>query len=56
MRTLSALVLAVAFFAATASAGVFHVVSYPVRHPVKTTKVVVKTATYPVRHPVKTLK
>jgi hypothetical protein len=56
MRTLSALILAVAFFAATASAGVFHVVSYPVRHSVKTARAVLKTVSYPVRHPVKTLK
>lgn len=37
----------------TADAGVFRVVVFPVRHPVKTTKTVFRLATYPVRHPVK---
>jgi hypothetical protein len=42
--------------ASSAQAGIFSVVTYPVRHPVKSTKKVFAVATYPVRHPVKTVK
>lgn len=41
---------------ALAQAGVFSVVSYPVRHPVKLAKHAVAVVTYPVRHPIKTVK
>lgn len=39
-----------------ANAAVLTVVIFPVRHPLKVVKTVVKIATYPVRHPIKTLK
>jgi len=49
---MKALILIALATGAIAQAGVVHVATYPLRHPVKT----VKTLAYPLRHPVKTLK
>jgi len=54
-RTLT-LVAAFLAFGLSARAGVFHVATYPLRHPIKTPVAVARVATFPLRHPVKTAK